>query len=145
MNNELNRIENSNKFYNDIKKDILKRHNEELEYINSFINVLPKTIISDVDPLDLKAIKLYIQSRNFEKVADILNNEGFRIEGVYGNGNKRERKYNSNDVRELIFSEENININTLNDDKRELIKMANLIYSMNCKGILAKNKWKVIK
>lgn len=70
------------------------------------------------DPVDMKqtAVKLYAESNNVSAVAKELNEQGFRKEGKLVAGKRAQVKLNSNDVTDLLISDDSM------DEMHEMVK-----------------------
>lgn len=73
---------------------------KELEIVN---NKVKEALNIECKCLEDIVMQKYIELQKGLKVADYLNNEGYRIRS---NGKLGERKYNSNDVTEIITTPE---------------------------------------
>lgn len=81
-------------------RDEIKREYEaELESINQVINIIKSFDINNVNNTDEVVFNLYILLNSVKKVADYINELGYRIETTSKQG---KRKYNSNDITAII-------------------------------------------
>lgn len=82
-----------------MKVDKAREIIEELqEYVSTYENYQPNN-------LKEKAIKLYAEHENISKITGIINEKGYRKEGKLVAGKRRQVKYMSNDITEMIDSD----------------------------------------
>lgn len=82
---------------------------KELSKIKKLLNVP----INDEDTLEEKIFKKYLELENVSKVAEYINNLGYRI-----NGNNKARKYIANDISLIITNKD---INLKNKELKEIV------------------------
>ena len=103
-----------------ITVDTLDEKIIELEIVR---NKIKEALTLECKGLENTALQKYIELQGAMKVAEYLNNEGYRIRS---NGKLGERKYSSNDVTDII--------NTPDKDSeadRTLLAIAKALYKFN--------------
>lgn len=85
------------------KSKLIKEHESKISTLDKYIQVLEKSIINENDTVEVISFKLYMQLDNVAKVANAINNVGYRIKTT---SHKGERKYNSNDITAIITNKE---------------------------------------
>ncbi|CDA11212.1 hypothetical protein [Intestinibacter bartlettii] len=84
---------------NKVKNNIEQEYEYELDRINQIINIISSFDINQTDNVDEIVFNLYILLNSVKKVADYINEIGYRIETTSKQG---KRKYNSNDITAII-------------------------------------------
>lgn len=84
---------------NKVKNNIEQEYEYELDRINQIINIISSFDINQTDNVDEIVFNLYILLNSVKKVADYINEIGYRIDTTSKQG---KRKYNSNDITAII-------------------------------------------
>jgi hypothetical protein len=96
---------------------------EKLEELKVVKNKIEEVLQIECKCLEDIILQKYIRLQSAAKVADYLNDEGYRI---MSGGKLGERKYGANDVTKIINdSKDNINVN------EALYKVAKTLYNFN--------------
>lgn len=115
------------------RKDIVKIEDakERIKELQHYVNVY-----EDYEPQNVKqmAVKLYAELNNVNKVANKLNELGYRKDGKLLAGKRAKVKLNSNDVTKMILSE------VEQEDQLHLIVKKILNKNRKRKGIVV--RWK---
>ena len=85
------------------EKEILtEEYTKKLNSLNKYIRVMENdTIIEESDSLEVKVFKLYMILNSVVRVAEKINEMGYRIKT---NTYVGERKYKSNDITDIIIN-----------------------------------------
>jgi translation initiation factor 1 (eIF-1/SUI1) len=93
--------------------------NEKIEELEVVRNKLKELLQRDSKSTEEKILQKYIELQHAAKVAEYLNNEGYRIKS---NGKLGERKYTSNDVTSII---------DINETESDIFHIAKSLYRFN--------------
>lgn len=84
---------------NKARNEIEQEYESELDRINQVIKIINSFDINKTNNVDEIVFNLYILLNSVKKVADYINEIGYRIETTSKQG---KRKYNSNDITAII-------------------------------------------
>lgn len=84
---------------NKARNEIEQEYKSELDRINQVIKIINSFDINKTNNVDEIVFNLYILLNSVKKVADYINEIGYRIETTSKQG---KRKYNSNDITAII-------------------------------------------
>lgn len=101
---------------------------KEMEVVR---DVIKDVLIFPLSTSEEKVKSKYIELQGAAKVAEYMNNEGYRIKST---GKLGERKYNSNDVTDII------NAPVCDTDEGKLNQLAKVLYHFN----IGKAAWNTI-
>lgn len=89
-----------------IKEKLNKEHEEKIKELDLYIYQTENSYINITDNLETIVCKLYLQLNNMVDVSKELNELGYRIEVEHYNGKIVFKKYESNDIRNIILNSE---------------------------------------
>lgn len=101
--------------------------------IKNFTDILEECEVLESDSIETIIFKKYIELNELTKVADYINDKGYRIKTSSYIG---ERKYISNDISEVINNPStNVNISLINAIK-EMKELDRLLIKMNANRLI---------
>ncbi|MBV4440221.1 hypothetical protein [Clostridium tyrobutyricum] len=105
--------------------------------IKHFINVLSKCEIEDGDSIQIIILKKYIEFNDTTKVADYLNEYGYRVATSSSIGR---RKYNHNDISKVVTSRSAGSGTCLCGAVFEMKEIEKILRKINYKNLIKNNK-----
>jgi hypothetical protein len=95
-------LENKKANYEELAKKITNKYKNEMKSIKGLIKVIENnSIIEESDTIEINIFKKYLELENVQKVANYINDLGYRIKT---NSYAGERKYTGNDISNIIAS-----------------------------------------
>lgn len=96
-------IKNKKTKYEELAKKITSKYRAEMKRIKGIIKVIEdNSSICESDTLETIIFKKYLEMENVQKVAEYINELGYRIKTQSYIG---QRKYIGNDISEIILSD----------------------------------------
>lgn len=99
-------LKNKKARYEELSKKITSKYRSEMKSIKRIIEVIEDNgSINEGDTLETIIFKKYLELENVQKVANYINDLGYRVKT---NSYIGERKYTSSDISDIIASDVNI-------------------------------------